>query len=82
MPHLNKDHNMPYIVNGNTVSKVSDAEFECIKKREIEKLNKELLPMEITFAILFSVCIIFLLCYGFYDVIHNGYVPPCTCICH
>lgn len=73
---------MPYIVNGNTVSKVSDAEFEHIKKSEIEKLNKELLPVEIVFVVIMSLAIIFLISYGVYDIIHNGYVPPCTCVCH
>lgn len=71
---------MPYIVNGNTISKVSNAEFEYIKKCEIEKLNKSLLPMEIAFVVIMSLAIIFLISYGVYDVIHNGYVP--TCICH
>ena len=70
---------MAYIVNG---SIISDAEFEYLKKQEIDRVNKANRPYEIVFAILFSVCIIFLLCYGFYDVIYNGYVPPCTCICH
>lgn len=73
---------MPYIVNGSTVSEVSDAEFEEIKKREIDKFNKQFLPWEILFAVIMSVAIIFLISYSVYDVIHNGYVPPCTCICH
>ena len=73
---------MPYIVNGNTVSRVSDAEFEEIKKREIDKFNKQFLPWEILFAVVISFLIIFLISYGVYDVIHNGYVPPCACICH
>ena len=70
---------MAYIVNG---SIISDAEFEHLKNQEIDRINKANRPYEIGFAILFSACIIFLLCYGFYDAIHNGYVPPCTCVCH
>lgn len=71
---------MPYIVNGNTVSRVSDSEFEAIKKREIDKFNKQFLPWEILFVIVISFAVIFLISYGVYDVIHNGYIP--TCICH
>lgn len=77
MQHINKDHGVAYIVNG---SVVSDAEFEYIKKCEIEKLNRELLPMEIVFVVIMSLAIIFLISYGVYDVIHNSYVH--TCICH
>lgn len=68
---------MPYIVNG---SIVSNSEFEAIKKHESEKLNKDLLPMEILFVIVILFSIIFLISYGVYDVIHNGYIP--TCMCH
>ena len=71
---------MPYIVNGSAVSKVSDSEFEQIKKREIDKFNKQFLPLEILFAIGISFAIIFLISYGIYDVMHNGYTP--TCVCH
>ena len=71
---------MPYIVNGSIVSKVSDSEFGQIKKREIDKFNKQFLPCEIVFVIGISFAIIFLISYGVYDVIHNGYTP--TCICH
>lgn len=80
MPHINKDHNMPYIVNGNTVSRVSDAEFETIKKHEIDKFNKQSIPWEILFVVVISLSIILLISYGVYDVIHSGYTP--TCVCH
>lgn len=71
---------MPYIVNGSIVSKVSDSEFEVIKKREIDKFNKQFLPWEILFVTVISFAIIFLISYGIYDVMHNGYTP--TCVCH
>lgn len=38
---------MAYIVNGNTISKVSASEFEAIKKCEIDKFNKQFLPWEL-----------------------------------
>lgn len=68
---------MAYIVNG---SIVSASEFEAIKKREIDKFNKQFLPWEILFVTVISFAVIFLISYGVYDVIHNGYTP--TCICH
>ena len=68
---------MAYIVNG---SIVSDAEFEAIKRREIDKFNKQFLPLEILFVVVILLSIIFLISYGVYDVRHNGYTP--TCICH
>ena len=68
---------MAYIVNG---SIVSDVEFEAIKKREIDKFNKQFLPWEILFVTVILFSIIFLISYGIYDAIHNGYTP--TCICH
>lgn len=71
---------MAYIVNRNVVSEVSASEFEAIKKREIDKFNKQFLPWEILFVTVISFAIIFLISYGIYDVIHNGYTP--TCICH
>ena len=71
---------MAYIVNGNIISEVSAAEFEAIKKCEIDKFNKQLLPWEILFVTVISFAIIFLISYGIYDVIHNSYTP--TCICH
>ena len=72
-----KDNLIWHIVNG---SVVSDSEFEAIKKREIDKFNKQFLPWEILFVTVISFAIIFLISYGIYDVIHNGYTP--TCICH
>ena len=71
---------MAYIVNGSIVSEVSAAEFEAIKKREIDKFNKQFLPWEILFVTVISFAIIFLISYGLYDVMHNGYTP--TCVCH
>lgn len=71
---------MPYIVKGSIVSKVSDSEFESIKKHEIDKFNKQFLQWEILFVVGMSFSIIFLISYGVYDVLHNGYTP--TCICH
>lgn len=68
---------MAYIVNR---SIVSDTEFEAIKKCEIDKFNKQLLPWEILFVIVISLSTIFLISYGIYDVIHNGYTP--TRVCH
>lgn len=68
---------MAYIVNG---SIVSDAEFEAIKKSEVDKFNKQFLPWEILFVIGISFAVIFLISYGIYDVMHNGYTP--TCVCH
>lgn len=71
---------MPYIVNGNTVSRVSNAEFDAIKNHEIDKFNKQFIPWEILFVIGISFSVIFLISYGVYDAVHNCYTP--TCICH
>lgn len=68
---------MAYVVNG---SIISDSEFEALKKCEIDKFNKQFLPWEILFVAVTLFAIIFLISYGIYDVIHNGYTP--TCICH
>lgn len=56
---------MAYIVNG---SIVSDAEFETIKRREIDKFNKQFLHLKILFVVVISLSIIFLISYGVYDV--------------
>lgn len=68
---------MAYIING---SIISDSEFEFLKRQDINKLKIHLSQWEILFIVVLSLATLFLISYGIYDVLHNGYTP--TCVCH
>lgn len=68
---------MAYIING---SIISDSEFEFLKRQDINKLKIHLSQCEILFIVVLSLATLFLISYGIYDVLHNGYTP--TCVCH
>lgn len=68
---------MAYLVNG---SIISDAEFEFLKRQDINKLKIHLSQWEILFIVVLSLATLFLISYEIYVVLYNGYTP--TCICH